>query len=156
MTGGTLDIRNMTRRSAPVFPFARARKAVLPRFDVSLAFVTPSEALALNKALRDKSYTPNVLSYRTGDKDDKSGEIIICLAEAQKQAPAFGLTYSQFVGFLFIHGLLHLEGTRHGPTMERTERKLFERVAGIPYPKNETPHRNGHRHRDPAGQDRRR
>jgi hypothetical protein len=59
--GGTLDIRNMTRRSAPVFPFARAHKAALPRFDVSLAFVTSAKALALNKALRRKSYTPNVL-----------------------------------------------------------------------------------------------
>ena len=142
----------MSRREAPAFPFAKAHKAILPRFEISLAFVTPAEALRLNKALRKKSYTPNVLSYRTSDH---GGEIVICLTEAKKQAPTFGLSYPNFAGFLFIHGLLHLEGGRHGPTMENTERKLFARVAGIPYP-HETTHRNGHRHRHPSGEDRRR
>jgi len=152
MKGASLDVRNMTRRSAPAFAFKKAHQAVLPRFDISLAFVTSAKALALNKALRDKAYTPNVLSYRTGPQ---AGEIIICLSEAKRQAPTFGLSYPRFVGFLFIHGMLHLEGKRHGPTMEKTERALFARVSGIPFP-NETPHRNGHRHRDPAGQDSRR
>jgi len=153
MTSGTLEIRNLTRRPAPAFAFKKAHQAVLPGFDVSLVFMTPAKAKALNISLRDKSYIPNVLSYRTGDK---SGEVVICLSEAQKQAPDFDLSYPRFAGFLFIHALLHLEGKRHGPTMEKTERALFARVAGIPYPPDETSHRNRHRYRDPAGQDSRR
>jgi rRNA maturation RNase YbeY len=149
---GSLDIRNLTRRKAPAFAFGKAHRAVLSSFDVSLAFLTSKDAQKLNKQLRKKAYVPNVLSYRTGDK---GGEILICLEEAAKQAPQFGLSPARFAGFLFIHGLLHLEGRQHGRTMERTERKLFERVAGIPFP-YETPRSHRNRHRDPAGQGRRR
>jgi probable rRNA maturation factor len=149
---GSLDIRNLTRRKAPAFAFRKAHRAVLPSFEVSLAFLTSAQAQKLNKQLRKKAYVPNVLSYRTGEK---SGEIVICLEEMAKQAPAFGLTPARVAGFLFIHGLLHLEGRQHGRTMERTERKLFERVAGIPFP-YEAPHSHRNRHRDPAGQDSRR
>ena len=143
----------MTRRPTPAFPFIKAHKTALPGFDVSLAFLTPKEAQRLNVALRGKDYVPNVLSYRTSET---SGEILICLAEAKKQAPDFDLTYTQFTGFLFIHGLMHLEGKRHGPTMEKTERALFARVSGVHYSSHEAAHRNGHRHRDPSGQDSRR
>jgi rRNA maturation RNase YbeY len=148
-----LNIRNMTRRITPVFPFDKAHQTVLKSFEVSLAFVTSTEAVRVNKALRKKTYPPPVLSYVTGDK---SGEVLICLEEAKKQAPEFGLSYPNFVGFLFIHALLHLEGRQHGTTMERTEEALFKRVTGIPYPSNETPHSDRNRHRDASSKDRRR
>lgn len=131
-------IRNLTRR-----PFRGRRvfsdiaASVLPEWDISLVFVTPAKARALNYQLRNKDYTPNVLSYALGDK---SAEIIICPAEAAKQAPEFLLSASSFLLLLFIHGLLHIKGWAHGATMEKCERKLLKRYG----PKNSDRHRHRH------------
>lgn len=146
MTGG-LSIRTMTRRTpAPGFPFTRAAKAVLPGWELSLAFVGETRAKALNTKLRGKTYVPNVLSYKTSEaRGPQSGEIVICPAVAKKQAPAYGMPYEIFVGYLFIHGLLHLKGMPHGHTMEKAERDLLSRIA--PYTHATTNrHRNRHRH----------
>jgi rRNA maturation RNase YbeY len=140
----TLSIRNLTRRATPVLPFTDAVQAVLPAWDISLVFATPAKALDLNQSLRNKTYTPNVLSYEVGKKN---GEIVICLAEAKKQAPSFDLESSAFVLFLFIHALLHLKGMQHGLTMESRERTLLARFVPDTN-KNGTTHRNRNRHRD--------
>ena len=57
--------------------------------------------------------TSNVLAFPLSKT---SGEILIC-----KEAAA---PFS--VGYLFIHGCLHLRGLRHGATMEREERRLLK------------------------------
>ena len=119
-----LDIRNFTRQKKVAFPFAAAHQHILPGFDISLAFVGTTRAQQLNKTLRKKDYVPNVLSYKT---DDTMGEILICPLVARAQAPKYDMTYTEFVGFLFIHGLLHLKGAQHGATMERQERALLKR-----------------------------
>jgi probable rRNA maturation factor len=106
------------------FPFDTAYTHILPAWDISLAFAGTKRAQRMNKALRNKDYIPNVLSYETGKN---SGEIVICLLEAKKQAPEYDMSYTQFVGFLFIHGLLHLKGEQHGATMEKQERLLLKR-----------------------------
>src|SRR3954466_6893649 len=103
--------------------YERIAERVLPGWEVSLVFVSPTTARRLNKKLRGKSYTPNVLSYKAGAKH---GEILICREVAKKQAPEYGMGYQKFVLFLFIHGLLHLEGRRHGTTMERREQELLQ------------------------------
>ncbi|MDP2650128.1 MAG: rRNA maturation RNase YbeY, partial [bacterium] len=101
--------------------FTAIASEVLPHYDISLVFVGPTKARALNKQLRDKEYVPNVLSYAL---DSENGEVVICLAEAEKQAPDFSMSERDFVLYLFIHGLLHIKGRVHGATMERSERKL--------------------------------
>ncbi|MBU2103416.1 rRNA maturation RNase YbeY [Patescibacteria group bacterium] len=119
-----LDTRNFTKSPVPSFPYAKALETVLPGWDMSLVFAGETRSQSLNIRLRGKDYVPNVLSYEIGEK---SGEIVICLAVAKKQAPEYGMTYTQFVGFLFIHGCLHLKGERHGATMESKERLLLKR-----------------------------
>ena len=57
--------------------------------------------------------TSNILSFPLSKT---SGEILIC--------PKAAKPYS--VGYLFIHGLLHLKGRVHGATMEREERRLLK------------------------------
>ena len=124
----TLDVRTFTRRPAPGLPYRKIAEAVLPGWDISLVFAGETRAKNLNVALRKKDYVPNVLSYETSiSTKERSGEIIICLEVAKRQAPDYDLPYSSFVGFLFIHGLLHLRGLPHGPTMERYEREYLSR-----------------------------
>lgn len=148
----SLDVRNLTRRTPPRVPFAKAVEAVLPTWDISLVFATDAKAKSLNQSLRRKNYIPNVLSYEVGKK---SGEIVICLAEAKRQAASYLLPYEAFVLYLFIHGLLHLKGHPHGSTMDKMERALMARLApDSTKRKNEASHRNWHRHRNPPDESR--
>ncbi len=82
----TLDIRNFTKSPIPRFPYEEALNAILPGWDMSLAFAGKTRAKAMNVALRNKDYVPNVLSYESGTK---SGEIVICVEVAWRQAPDY-------------------------------------------------------------------
>ncbi|MBI2025190.1 rRNA maturation RNase YbeY [Candidatus Kaiserbacteria bacterium] len=133
-----VSVRNLTRRrlAAPRVVFSKITNEVLPDWEISLVFVGPKKALELNKKLRGKSYVPNVLSYVSGDK---SGEIIICLSEAAKQASSFLLTPKAYCLYLFIHAALHIKGWAHGDKMDTCERKILSRY--------EKAHSYGNRHR---------
>jgi len=123
-----LDIRNFTRRSVPVFVYQKALDAILPGWDISLVFAGETRAKSLNLSLRNKDYIPNVLSYESGKK---SGEIVICLNIAERQAASYDLSYKNMVGYLFIHALLHLKGLPHGATMDKQEREHLSRIIGL-------------------------
>jgi probable rRNA maturation factor len=102
--------------------FSKVAKHVLPGWEVSLVFVGEKRALSLNKKLRQKSYVPNVLSYALGEK---SGEIIICPREADRQAAAYQMSKQGFILYLFIHGALHIKGWAHSAKMDKCERDLL-------------------------------
>jgi rRNA maturation RNase YbeY len=139
----------------PRFAYADIAKSVLPKWDISIAFVSSAKAKALNVSLRGKTYTPNVLSYEAGKM---SGEIIICPAIAKQQAPEYGLSETNFTLLLFIHALLHLKGLPHGATMEARQRQLLAKFGkgGAKRISNETKNSHRHRHRHLSGEDGRR
>src|SRR3989344_968803 len=154
--GGGISIKNLTRRPTPRFSYEEIAKAVLPGWEISLVYVGETRAKQLNESLRKKSYVPNVLSYQVGSK---SGEVIICLAVLEREAPRYDLEPMAYCLYLFIHGLLHLKGWAHSATMERREQALLARFIPAssstslhtPAP-HETTHRNRHRHRHLPGQ----
>ena len=144
-TSTVVDVRNFTRRSAPGFPYTKIANEILPHWEISLVFAGTTRAQNLNIALRNKSYIPNVLSYESGKQ---SGEIIICLEVAKKQAQLYGVSYPHFVVFLFIHGLLHLKGLPHGTTMERYECKALKRFTGASISYDDNDVKNGKENRN--------
>ena len=96
--------------------FSKIKTAVLGRgYDLSVAFVSVPE---MRRAMRYKksrtTKTSNVLSFPLSKT---SGEILICKAAAKPYT----------VEFLFIHGLLHLKGLKHGAIMEGEESRLLKR-----------------------------
>ncbi|MCX6786584.1 MAG: rRNA maturation RNase YbeY [Candidatus Kaiserbacteria bacterium] len=116
-------IRNLTRASVGSRAvFSAIANEVLPDWDISLVFISQAKARELNKQLRNKDYTPQVLSYIVGKK---SGEIFICPTAAVRQASSYRLSTTDYILLLFIHGALHIKGWAHGATMERCERKLL-------------------------------
>lgn len=139
-TESMLDTRNFTRTPAPRHPYEKIAGTILPGWEISLVFAGKTRATQLNQALRNKDYTPNVLSYESGKK---SGEIIICLQVAKREAKDYDMTYAQFVAYLFIHGLLHLKGYPHGTTMDKHERAHMARFIGVSVPNGTT---NSNRH----------
>jgi probable rRNA maturation factor len=56
------------------------------------------------------------------------GEIILCPSVIKKEAKNFDRTFPQFLGFLVIHGMLHLKGYDHGKEMEKLEKKYLSRT----------------------------
>ena len=138
-----VSIKNMTRTSigGSGSVFLTVAEQVLPQWNISLVFVGSKRAQDLNKNLRNKTYIPNVLSYEVGNR---SGEIIICLQEAKKQAPHHQMNERTFILYLFIHGLLHLKGWAHGGKMEGCEQKLLAQFARPHVTTNSN--RNRHRH----------
>ena len=117
-------------------PFTNLKNSVLGRdFELSLVFVDNIFSKRLNRTYRGKNKSADVLSFPLSKK---SGEIFIDLITAKKEMGKFQMPYRKFVTFLFIHGLLHLKGMKHGITMERREKKLL----------NDASNYSRYRHRD--------
>lgn len=100
--------------------FPKIKEAILgARYDLSVAFLSPKqmrEAMVYRYGAKEAKTKPvsNVLSFPLSKT---SGEILICKNAAKP--------YS--VEFLFIHGLLHLKGRKHGATMDREEDRFLKR-----------------------------
>ncbi len=108
-------------RSYPKLPYENIAESILgARYAVSLIFVGAKRAQQLNKEHRQATYVPNVLSFPL---DKNVGEIYITPVVAKKEAPKYQMTKDGYIGFLFIHGLLHLKGYPHGATMDKAEKK---------------------------------
>ncbi|MCC2631040.1 MAG: hypothetical protein K0S38_849 [Candidatus Paceibacter sp.] len=118
----SFTIVNKTKAKLPRLAFAAMKDAALGKgYELELIFVGPKEMQAINLKHRDKDKPTNILSFPISET---SGQIFICPSYAKKEAPDFDRTFSNYLGFLFIHGLIHLKGFDHGSTMEHEERKI--------------------------------
>lgn len=113
-----------TVQSYPKHQYTNIKEVILgKRYELSLVFIGRTRAKSLNQQYRNKSYSPNVLSFPL---DERTGEIFICPQVAAGEACRYGLTPKNYVAFLFIHGCLHLKGYDHGDTMDRLEQKYLK------------------------------
>ena len=111
-----------TRHRVPRVPFLRMKEKVLgKKYELSVAFVSSKKMHAFNKKYRTKDAPTDILSFALS-KD--SGELYLSMPEVAKKAKLFRMTTRNYLGYLFIHGLLHLEGRDHGRTMEVLESKF--------------------------------
>ncbi len=116
-----------TTRTHPVLPYDAMKDDILgTSYALSLVFVGATRAQRLNLEYRKKSYVPNVLSF---PHEKNAGEIYITPTIAKREAKKFNMTTKGYIGFLFIHGLLHLKGYPHGDTMEKAEKKFVSKYA---------------------------
>jgi len=124
MSQESFAITNKTKGNLPTgrLPFQALKETVLGKnYALSLVFVTTKESQKLNKIYREKNKPTNILSFPL---NDQTGEIVICPTIAKQEAPKFDRSFENYLGFLFIHGLLHLKGFDHGSTMENEEQKI--------------------------------
>jgi len=119
------SLLNKTKGKLPSLPFSDMATDILgKKYSLSLVFVSEKKSKELNFKYRQKNKAANVLSFPLSDE---SGEIFICIATAKKQADDFERNWKNFVGFLFIHGCLHLKGYDHSSIMERLEKKYDQK-----------------------------
>ena len=120
-TDKNFSLSQTTKERVPALPFLQLKEAILGKnYDLSIVIAGDKRTRSLNQTYRNRSYTPNVLSFPL-DKDH--GEIFLNLKQARREHKARGESYEHFVALLVVHGMLHLKGLAHGSTMEKQERK---------------------------------
>lgn len=79
--------------------------------ELGVVFVDDEDMQGLNTNYRGKHYVTDVLSFPMDG--EVLGEIIMCPNVIVKQAEEHELHESEELGYLFLHGILHLLGFDH-------------------------------------------
>ena len=116
--------------------FAKQEEQINENAELSITFVDKTEIQEINKMYRDKDKVTDVISFALEEDEpeiDTSefdiprvlGDIIICTDVAQEQAESYGHSFERELGFLALHGFLHLLGYDH--MNEEDEKEMFGR-----------------------------
>ena len=104
---------------------------------VTIVFVRNDAIRKLNQKFRGRNYPTDVLSFTTQaesfetEDQSKLGEVVISVERARAQAKENGLSFTNEVQQLILHGLLHLCGYDHENDkgeMNRVELKLRKKL----------------------------
>lgn len=101
--------------------------------ELTIVFMDKASARRLNYEHRNKDYATDVLSFESMDQDTL-GELVICLQVLKAQALEHGHSFHDELGYMLIHGILHLLGYQHesGGTaaaeMYRIQDACFEKM----------------------------
>ncbi len=121
MTLGEFSIINKTKGKLPSLPFAIIKDDILGKgYSLSIAIIGEAASRKINNQYRGKDKPTNVLSFPLSKT---AGEILLCPNVIKKEASNFEKNFTQFLGFLVIHGMLHLKGMDHSEKMEKLEKK---------------------------------
>ena len=105
--------------------------------DATIVFVSDDAIKKLNRQFRGKAYATDVLSFPSEaevfevDQQRQLGEVVISVQRAAAQARSNGLSFTNEVKQLILHGLLHLSGYDHETDkgeMNRLELRLRKRL----------------------------
>lgn len=117
--------------------FAAIQEKVKEGSEVSVTFVGNERIHEINKEYRQKDAPTDVISFAMeemgeGEIEIKGqdvpavlGDIIISIDRTKEQADEYGHSYERELGFLAIHGFLHLLGYDH--MNEKDEKVMFTR-----------------------------
>lgn len=107
--------------------------------EVSLTFVDDEQIQHLNADYRDKNQPTDVLSFPMyenaedinvfEDEPVLLGDIVISIPRAKEQAEEYGHSFKRELGFLSVHGFLHLIGYDHMD--EEAEQEMFAKQEEI-------------------------
>ena len=79
---------------------------------MQVIFVSKEEILQINNYYRKINKITDVISFPS-DENESLGDIFICLDKAIEQATEYGHSNEREIGFLAVHGYLHLIGYDH-------------------------------------------
>jgi probable rRNA maturation factor len=103
----------------------------------TIVFVSDRAIRELNKRFRGRDAATDVLSFPTeraefeAAEDFNSGDVVISVERAARQAAEHGLKFDEEIAQLILHGLLHLSGYDHETDkgeMNRLEIRLRRRL----------------------------
>ncbi len=125
----------------------------LERLEVSILLVDDADIRKLNRTHRGKDHATDVLSFPMLDPEPELepgvidagvdadpvsdaalpgplmlGDIVISMPTAARQAEEYGHTLQRELGFLTVHGVLHLLGCDHEEEVERVRMRELEEL----------------------------
>ena len=118
--------------------FAKKQENIEEEAELSVTFVDKEEIQEINKMYRDKDKVTDVISFALEEDEPEItgldmprvlGDIIICTDVAKEQANNYGHSFERELGFLSLHGFLHLLGYDH--MNEQDEKEMFGRQEQI-------------------------
>jgi probable rRNA maturation factor len=108
--------------------------------DIDIAIVTDERIRELNRTFRNVDSATDVLSFPSSEEIIEGppalgflGDIAISFETAERQALEYGHSLGRELGFLAVHGALHLMGLDHGTPEEEAamNKKQEEILEGI-------------------------
>lgn len=105
--------------------------------EVSITFVTNEAIHEINREYRDKDQPTDVISFALEEMGEGEveiigegiprilGDIIISTDRTREQAEEYGHSFERELGFLAVHGFLHLLGYDH--MTEQDEKEMFSK-----------------------------
>lgn len=108
-----------------ILNFAAEKENVESGSEVSVTFVTNERIQEINREYRDKNQPTDVISFALEEMGQGEtelhgpdmprilGDIIISVERAHEQAEEYGHSSLRELGFLAVHGFLHLLGYDH-------------------------------------------
>lgn len=108
--------------------FAAEKLNVAKHAEVSVSFVDNEKIREINREYRDKDAVTDVISFAIEDDEEDLfkefegsgitiprdlGDIFISYDKAVEQAEDYGHEITREIGFLLVHGFLHLNGYDH-------------------------------------------
>lgn len=120
---------------------AAKREEVIGDSELSLTFVDNEKIHEINREYREIDRPTDVISFALEENTEGEmeiigqdmprvlGDIIISIPRAKQQAEEYGHSFMRELGFLAVHGFLHLLGYDHGTKEE--EQQMFSRQEEI-------------------------
>lgn len=121
--------------------FAAKMEGIEEGSEVSLTFVDNEKIREINREHRNKDSATDVISFAMeemgvgemmivgAEMPRVLGDIIISVTRAKEQAEEFGHSFMRELGFLAVHGFLHLLGYDHMTTED--EKEMFSKQKDI-------------------------
>ncbi|WP_258729526.1 rRNA maturation RNase YbeY [Bacillus atrophaeus] len=115
----------MLKEIEKLLQFAAEREGVQDQAEVSVTIVTNDEIQQINKEYRGKDTPTDVISFALEEEGEGEveivgaemppvlGDIIISADRTKEQAEEYGHSFLRELGFLAVHGFLHLLGYDH-------------------------------------------
>ena len=96
----------------------------------NIIFVTDEEIQEINRTYRGKDKVTDVITFALQDSEEmlmmaenELGDIFICVDQALRQAKEYNHSVAREIGFLSVHGYLHLLGYDH--MTQEDEKEMF-------------------------------
>lgn len=124
-----------------ILNFAAEQEGIEDESEVSVTFVTNERIQEINREYRSKDQPTDVISFALEELGEDEveiigagiprvlGDIIISIDRTKEQAEEYNHSVSRELGFLALHGFLHLLGYDH--MEEEEEKKMFKRQKDI-------------------------
>ncbi|GLO66610.1 MULTISPECIES: rRNA maturation RNase YbeY [Oceanobacillus] len=121
--------------------FAAKKEGVTSEAELSVNFVDNKEIQVLNRNYRQKDTPTDVISFAMQESNEDEmeiigadgplvlGDIVISVDKAKEQSIEYDHSLERELGFLAVHGFLHLLGYDH--MKEEDEKRMFSRQEEI-------------------------